>query len=654
MHVSQSSTVPDHCKQYALSYPSDNDFTSKCKHKHDARCDRCNIFPSVVSEISAALESVSHPEKDELKYIVENSVKQVDAWKAHLLRSTNQDQSRLDILQSLNPKSSLLVLDWAMKFLPRKYRESQTDWFGKRGISWHITVATRKNKDGEVEMLTFVHVFEKCNQDSNTVVAIVDDVSKQLTSIAPEISNIFLRQDNAGCYHSAPTLLGIRKVATKNKLQLSRVDFSDPQGGKGSCDRKAATIKNHMKIYLNSGNDIETAEQMVLAMESSGGIPGVRVTLCGPQSPVKLPAIKWDGISFLNDMEYTKNGIRVWRAYNIGKGKYIPLKKFDIPKNYVFPKVNVVTEANHAPQPCVSFCVVKARRHPKPLPDSLPSAESEQSTADDGDSDSDDESLFFCPEEGCIRSFQRFSSLQRHLDYGSHKYALEHETLYDKAVLAYAAKLEQGATAEVPEIPTAADIHLQQPLQESVLRMGWALKSTKQRKRLSEKQKKYLLDIYLIGESTGYKAEPAAVAKSMRKSKNSDGDLLFEASEFLTPQQIASFFSRLSAKRALLTADDEDEDEIEEDLREAMEEQNLDDLSKEVVNEVSIQHPIMYDTFNICDYVSQSKLEKFSISILQDICGSFQLDTSDIGQKRKRPYIELIVNLVKKCSCKSS
>ena len=137
----------------------------------------------------------------------------------------------------------------------------------------------------------------------------------------------------------------------------------------------------------------------------------------------------------------------------------------------------------------------------------------------------------------------------------------------------------------------------------------------------------------------------------MRMSKNSDGSLLFDASEFLTPQQIANFFSRLSAKRVLPT-DDEAEDEIQEDLREATEEKNLQDLSKQVLNEVSIQHPIMYDTYNICDCVSQSKLDKFSISVLQDICGSFQLDTSQIGQRRKKPYIELIVNLAEKCSCK--
>ena len=534
-----------------------------------------------------------------------------------------------------------------MKFLPRKFRESQTDWFGKRGISWHLTVATRKNKDGENEMVTFVHVFEKCNQDSGTVVAILDDVFKQLASIAPEISTIYLRQDNAGCYHSASTLLAIQQVATRNKLQLSRVDFSDPQAGKGSCDRKAATIKSHMKIYLNSGHDIETPEQMVLAMESSGGIPGVRVTLCGPQSSEKPPAIKWDGVSFLNNMEYTKDGIRVWRAYNVGKGKFIPWSEFNIPNTYVCPTLNTVADRT----PHISFNVVKARRSSEPLPDPLTAVESQsQSTVDDDSSDSEDESgLFFCGEEGCTRSFQRFSSLQRHLDYGSHKYALERETLYDKAMLDYAAKLEQGPTAEVPEIPTA-DIHLEQP-HESVLQKGWALKSAKQRKRLSEKQKKYLLDVYQIGESTGRKAEPASVARLMRLSKNSDGSLLFDASEFLTPQQIANFFSRLSAKRVLPT-DDEAEDEIQEDLREATEEKNLEDLSKQVLNEVSIQHPIMYDTYNICDCVSQSKLDKFSISVLLDICGSFQLDTSDIGQRRKKPYIELILSLVEKCSCK--
>ena len=179
--------------------------------------------------------------------------------------------------------------------------------------------------------------------------------------------------------------------------------------------------------YVNSGHDIKTPEQMVLAMESSGGIPGVRVTLCGPQSLEKPPTIKWDGVSFLNNIEYTKDRVRVWRAYNFGNGRFIPWSEFNIPNTYVCPTLNTIAKRTlHT-----SFNVVKARRSSEALPDPLPAVESQsQSAVDDNSSGSDDESgLFFCQEEGCTRSFQRFSSLQKHLDYLSHRYALERETL---------------------------------------------------------------------------------------------------------------------------------------------------------------------------------------------------------------------------------
>lgn len=51
VHISQNSSVPDHCKTYALSYPKDKDFISKCNHEHKERCDRCDIFPNVVAEV---------------------------------------------------------------------------------------------------------------------------------------------------------------------------------------------------------------------------------------------------------------------------------------------------------------------------------------------------------------------------------------------------------------------------------------------------------------------------------------------------------------------------------------------------------------------------------------------------------------------------
>jgi len=105
---------------------------------------------------------------------------------------------------------------------------------------------------------------------------------KQRKTTMPDANHAHFRQDNAGCYHSASTLLAIQQVVNKYELNV-RLDFSDPQRSKVSCDRKAATIKNHMRMYLNSAQDVETASQMKNAIESSGGVPRVRVLLCATQ-----------------------------------------------------------------------------------------------------------------------------------------------------------------------------------------------------------------------------------------------------------------------------------------------------------------------------------------------------------------------------------
>ncbi len=174
-----------------------------------------------------------------------------------------------------------------MKFIPRKYGESQRDWFAKRGLPWHITVITKRNNDGNLQVLTFVHVFKSCSQDSTTVVAIIQDALSQLSTIAPEVHTVYLRQDNAGCYHCALTLLSLPTIEKSTGIKIRRIDFSDPQGGKGACDRKAAHIKNHMNKYLSSGKDIENPEQMKEAIESFEGIPGVKVIVCALPAAVK-------------------------------------------------------------------------------------------------------------------------------------------------------------------------------------------------------------------------------------------------------------------------------------------------------------------------------------------------------------------------------
>ena len=80
------------------------------------------------------------------------------------------------------------------------------------------------------------------------------------------------------------------------------------------------------------------------------------------------------------------------------------------------------------------------------------------------------------------------------------------------------------------------------------LSQDWALRSTKKAARFIAKQKAYLEEKFKIGEQTGFKADAAQVVQDMRHTKHEDGGNRFTVDEFLAPQQIKSYFSRMTAK----------------------------------------------------------------------------------------------------------
>ena len=112
-------------------------------------------------------------------------------WKAHLLRSVQQDKDRTDVFNTLGEKSVLITQEWAMKFLPQKYRETQADLFGKRGISWYISVVIRKVQD-VLQHQTLIHVVQNSSQETDTVTWIMENVLSTLKKDHPDdVCNTF-------------------------------------------------------------------------------------------------------------------------------------------------------------------------------------------------------------------------------------------------------------------------------------------------------------------------------------------------------------------------------------------------------------------------------------------------------------------------------
>ena len=67
---------------------------------------------------------------------------------------------------------------------------------------------------------------------------------------------------------------------------------------------------------------------------------------------------------------------------------------------------------------------------------------------------------------------------------------------------------------------------------------------------------------------------------------------------------------------------------------------------------IGLFRPIMFNSHNLCELVSGSKLSKFSTSMLQDICNFYELDSSLVNGKRKTPYIDISLDFVCNCTCK--
>ena len=164
-----------------------------------------------------------------------------------MIRSSNQDEAKLDFLQKLDESSCLIVMDWAMKFLPVQYREQMSDFFGKRGRSWHISaVITRATVESKYEVDCFVHIFNSCTQNSFAVLSDIEDLLHNVKQEYMAVAKAYFRSDNAECYHNGPLLLSLREVGERTGVRPLQYDFSEPQAGKDICDRKAAPMKGHI------------------------------------------------------------------------------------------------------------------------------------------------------------------------------------------------------------------------------------------------------------------------------------------------------------------------------------------------------------------------------------------------------------------------
>jgi hypothetical protein len=111
----------------------------------------------------------------------------------------------------------------------------------------------------------YCHVFDQCIQNAKTVISILRHIFISLRQTSPEIKYVHLRSDNAGCYHGSEAMLSVEQLFKETGVWIKSIDFSDPQGGKGPCDRLAAVIKCSIRRFINEKNNCTNAVEFLVA-----------------------------------------------------------------------------------------------------------------------------------------------------------------------------------------------------------------------------------------------------------------------------------------------------------------------------------------------------------------------------------------------------
>ena len=83
-------------------------------------------------------------------------------------------------------------------------------------------------------------------------------------------------------------------------------------------------MEAHIRRWVNEKHDVVTAEDIKTALESHGGLKGIRAAVVHVDTSRENTDNKIPGISLLNNFSFEGDGVRVWRAFNFGPSRFLP------------------------------------------------------------------------------------------------------------------------------------------------------------------------------------------------------------------------------------------------------------------------------------------------------------------------------------------
>ena len=152
-------------------------------------------------------------------YDIEKAKEDMTNLAKHIIRDVQQNKAKVGVMEKTDDSSILCLKDWSQKVPPLTFKEPQRDYSGKKGMSQHVDVIYSK-KDNKVIKNVYFTLLQRCDQNLNQTLAVIELVAKEIKKDLPDVHNAFMKSDNAGCYSGNGALEGEHFILSRLNLKL--------------------------------------------------------------------------------------------------------------------------------------------------------------------------------------------------------------------------------------------------------------------------------------------------------------------------------------------------------------------------------------------------------------------------------------------------
>ena len=170
----------------------------------------------------------------------------------------------------------------------------------------------------EIEKSTYFTAAYRFNHDVKDTLSLGRHVIKAFKSDHPAVVEVNSKCDNASSYHGNFYPESLHHICKQNGITLWQLDYNELQKGEDQCNREPAVTRNMIRCFVDEGNDTLTAKDIYKALVNSK-MKNTKVSVASFQ---KNECDKIVNISNYHSTEFTREGMKLWRHYEIGSGNF--------------------------------------------------------------------------------------------------------------------------------------------------------------------------------------------------------------------------------------------------------------------------------------------------------------------------------------------